>query len=766
MSKNTSPAISRRNFLVGTGLMAASVAGSTLAANTPALAAEDAEEATDVATEAVTETQPGEVYVSIAQQLNPQDYDYRQNSGDLSQVLSPWKMGNLEFSNRIVKSAAGSNYENGGWDAFVEYYRRMAAGGTEMIYVENFAHIFQPYTNIINANLDEFTDEQIKQLTDAIHAEGAKCGTQTDIMGSAFYSEVCARDESGHGQDAALFTTDEIEYMIECYAKAGKRYKECGFDAWELNCAGNNQTQWFFSASRNHRDDEYGAQSFENRVRFISRIIEAVRAEVGEDFPIQVLMDAINENDQNMGENAGFNTVEDNIEIAKQLEAVGVASLHLRLGPQYQHATQFLGDLYFDPRGCIGSTSFGTQFDFSRHFQGQLVANHDGCGLMLNLAKRFTEAVSIPVGTVTYMDPAHAPDMFNQAIADGMIDFMMINRPLTVDNNYVNKLKEGRIEDIRPCTRCCHCWNDMERGEAYSTAGFGGLNYQCRLDPIRDMVGQEEKGLPGWFDPPAGDGEKNVMVIGAGPGGMEAARIAAERGYTVTLYEKNGAVGGLLSAAEAIKGPHQNLMDYVAWSQRDLEQKGVQIVCGTEVDAAFIKEQAPDVAILAIGGTRPTLDLEGDEATPVLSFGEGLAPAGQNITIVGTNAQATDLALYLLEQGKNITFITTDKADQLCKGQSIWCKRFTVPMLYARGCKVWQEAELLSAGEGFATVLTEYGTEVTYPCDAVIEAMDMLPNNDMLAELEGIEAYAVGDCNDPYNIQWAIRSGNIVARSI
>ena len=229
----------------------------------------------------------------------------------------------------------------------------MAAGGTEMIWVENFAHIFLPYKNAINANIDEFTDEQVRQLTDAIHAEGAKCGTQTDIMGSAFYKEVSARG----GHDAQYFTLEEIDYMVDSYVAAAKKFKAWGFDAWELNCAGNNQTQWFFSKSRNHRDDEYGSQTFENRVRFISRVIDAVHEEVGEDFPIQVLMDAINESDQLIGENAEFNTVEDNIEIAKLLEKAGVASLHMRLGPQEQHATQFLGDLYFDTRGGIGSTA-------------------------------------------------------------------------------------------------------------------------------------------------------------------------------------------------------------------------------------------------------------------------------------------------------------------------------------------------------------------------------------------------------------------------
>lgn len=635
-----------------------------------------------------------------------------------------------------------------------------------MIWVENFSHIFLPYKNVINANIDEFTDEQVRELTDAIHAAGAKCGTQTDSMGSGFFSEITARGEGAY--DCTNFTLEDLDYVVDSYRAAARKFKDWGFDAWELNCAGNNFTQWFFSASRNHRDDEYGAQTFENRVRLIKRIIEAAREECGEDFPIQVLMDAINENDGSIGQNSEFNTLEDNLEIAKELEKAGVTSLHVRLGPQDQHATQFLGDLYFDTPGCIGSTSFGTQFDFSRHFQGKLVANHDGCGLMLNLSKAFKDVVSIPVGTVTYLDPAHAPDFTDKAIADGMVDFLMMNRPLTVDNNYVNKLTEGRLEEIRPCSRCCHCWNDSQReNPSPLSSHFGGMDYSCRFDPIRDMVGQPEKGGPDTFDPAPADGEKRVMVVGAGPAGMEAARIAAERGYDVTLYEKSGMLGGLLGFAEAIKGPHQNLGDYVRWSENDLALKGVDVVCGQEVTDDFIREQAPDVLIVAVGGAREGIDLAGDEATQVISIDEvASAPIGQNVTIVGSNCQATDVCMWLLAQGKHVDIVTPDGTEDIAKGQSIWCRKFSLPMMYARGTRVWTESELVNAAAGEVTVRKATGVDVTYPCDTVIVAKDMVPNRTLGAGLEGVDVRYVGDCNDPWNIKYAVRSGNYAAREI
>ena len=156
------------------------------------------------------------------------------------------------------------------------------------------------------------------------------------------------------------------------------------------------------------------------------------------------------------------------------------------------------------------------------------------------------------------MDPAHAPDLFEAALAEGKVDFLLMNRPLTVDPQYANKLKEGRIDEIAPCTRCLHCHFDYdEEGNTYE---------HCRVNACTQRAFRDD--MPEGFDLPPVGTVKNVMVVGGGPAGMEAARIAALRGHNVTLYEKSGAVGGLLDFASTVKGPHENLSDLRSYLAR------------------------------------------------------------------------------------------------------------------------------------------------------------------------------------------------------
>jgi hypothetical protein len=198
---------------------------------------------------------------------------------------------------------------------------------------------------------------------------------------------------------------------------------------------------------------------------------------------------------------------------------------------------------------------------------------------MLNVAAEYKKHIKIPVGAVTYMDPARAPDFFEKALQDGKVDYYLMNRPLTVDPEYVNKLRDGRVDEIAPCTRCLHCYQDFDQG--------GNLLECCRVNTTTCRANLKKdyyQGcIPEGYEPLPARGNKNVMVAGGGPSGMEAARIAAQRGYRVTLYEKNGCLGGLIPFASAIKGPHENLEDWRAWKAKMTFRLPASPLAGSDV---------------------------------------------------------------------------------------------------------------------------------------------------------------------------------------
>lgn len=732
--------LSRRQFLTGIGVAGVAAAGAGLAGCAPKQAAESGA-GTSAAAGKATESD-----LIAAAQLNPQDYDYRQSTTDFKTLFSPLKIGSIEIENRMVKSAAGSAcYLAGFTKELSEYYVNFAKGGVEMIWVEG---------EMLPKN--KITDEAAafgKSLVEECSGYGAHLGFQWAQSGVV-----------------AKMTVDEIAQAQSDAVALAQGLKQMGFEAIEINAAGFNLGAHFLSRFHNVRTDEYGAGSLESRGRFVVECIQKIKQACGEDFVVQVLIDCIEEND-NLTNDATLmtmdkdvtafhnkvNTIEEGIEFAKMFEAAGCDSMHLRLGPLGNHPCQFGSDLYFILNGIEGATGYGTQWDFSRHFQGQLIGNHSGAGMLLDVVARYKEAVSIPCGTVTYMDPAHAPDFFEQALADGKCDFYVMNRPLTVDSDYVTKLRDGRSDEIAPCTRCLHC--HIGSNEMNAAMGY------CRVNALTQRVMRE--GGPATYELPAADKAKKVMVIGGGPGGMEAARIAAARGHEVTLYEKKGSLGGLLDFASSVKGQHENLGDFKAYLERQLEVNGVNVVLSKEVDAALISSEAPDAVILAAGGLRDTLDVDGNDSVKVVDFEQFLtADIGENVVVYGSNAQAFDSALWLTVHGKRVTMVTPSSNEDLDKQQSQHAQRFMTTALYSLGLQVWPSASIKQVGDGQITVATEVGTEVTVACDTIVNAADMLPNTSLLDGVSVSETYTVGDCAEPFNIALAVRAGNDAGRTV
>ena len=751
MDKVVSTTLTRRSFVGTAGVAAAaSVAGIATVNEAPSPA--QAEEPSE---EQALKAQP--VGTSIYAQLNPQDYDYTSNSiEDFSKtmIFEPLTVGSATLNNRMVKSAVASGTSNDE-EKMLEFYGNIAKGGIGGIVIED-KYAKYPHLDEVNERQPAPEDSPLKAVVAKIHEYGVPTIYQMACMGYTWTNT----PESGTQFMASELSDEDIQTYIADNIAAAQTMQALGFDGVEINTGGNNLGTEFFSRNRNDRaeDDPYGPASIENRARIVTESIQGIKAACGEGFIVQVLMNGVEDNDEAIGQNTKVTTLEEVAAIAQLLEEAGCDSLHLRLGVFGNHEGQFINDGYFGAWGVNGTNSFGTFFDFSKHFGGHLDASHSGCGLMLNAAAYVKQFVSIPVGAVTYMDPAHAPDFFEKALEDGKIDFFLMNRPIAnCDPEYPNKLREGRIKEIRPCCRCLHCAMDFNN--------HMGTMEGCRTNACKGRAHGDE--MPEGYEVPAGDGEKNVMVIGGGPAGLEAARVCAERGYAVTLYEEDGILGGLLPFANAVKGPHENIQQFLDYLTNMLDIEGVTVETGVTADLATVQAANPDVVIVATGGKRPALYAEGTEKTPVISIDDFYgAELGENVTILGFNAQAMDTAWYLLAQGKNVAIVSDEPEDSLAKGQSYKMRVFTLPALYALGCRVWPNATLKTVGDGEVTITGDVGIDISFACDCVIDARDMEKNLDLFDEIEaaGYTAYAVGDCYDPWDIQSAVAYGNLAAR--
>lgn len=740
--------LSRRQFLTGVGAAGLVAAGAGLSVCPPVALADSS--SGSVAGSAAGSAGASELIATAY--LNPQDYNYRQSTTNFKTLFSPLKIGSLNLNHRMIKSAAGSaTYLVGLTDELLQYYVNFAKGGVELIWVEGIADLEPPSDG---SATPAATIEFGKKLVQECGKYGAKLGYQWAQFPLKAVGDMTVKDIVG-AEAHGVATAQLMQQM--------------GFVALEINAAGFNLGEQFLSRFHNVRTDEYGADSLENRARFVTKCIQKIKKACGNDFVVQILIDCIEEND-NLTNDATLmtldnavtaphnqvTTIEEGIGFAKLFEAAGCDSMHLRLGPLGNHPCQFGSDLYFILNGIEGATGYGTQWDFSRHWQGQLIGNHSGAGMLIDIVGRYKQALSIPCGAVTYMDPAHAPDYFEKALADGKVDFYMMNRPLTVDPEYVNKLKEGRIDEIAPCTRCLHCHigsNEMNRAMGY-----------CRVNALTQRVMTDKGPLTYELEPAAVP--KKVMVIGGGPAGMEAARIAVARGHKVTLYEKSSALGGKLTFARMVKGSHENLDDLKAYLIRQQELKGVTVVLNKEVDAALIASVAPDAVILAVGALPGEVGVSGGNV-PIIDFDHFMGNnTGENVVVFGSNAQAFDCALWLTVHKKKVTIVTPNPNEDLDKQQSQHAMRFMTTALYSLGVKAYPGSTIKKIGDGQITIATDAGFETVIAADSIINAADLLPNKSLLDGVSAKKTYAIGDCNKPYNIALAIRAGNDAGRAV
>lgn len=683
-------------------------------------------------------------------------------------LFSPINIGKVELKNRIVKTAAQTYLFDSGERRFgplaKAFYGAVAKGGVGLIVVETPAMewpLAEEGDRRLRVDNDKYLGD-IRDLAAEIHKGGCPAFMQFYHRGpwGGIYHTIAKRVAASPVTFPSLFdvheeeppeslTIAEIEELVERYAASAGRLADCGFDGVEIHAGADHLFDTFLSRFWNRRDDIYGPQNWENRTRFLLDTIKAVRKRVGPDFAIQVFLNGIEfgVGDQGL-------SLEENKTLAQICEKAGADSLHVRSHWVGMHQGSYLSDTLFYPEPHIPLSEFPKEMDWTHH----------GLRCNLPLAAAIKEVVTIPVMSVCGFDA----DSGEEALREGKADLIGINRRIFADPQYPKKVRERRFDDIQPCTHCGHCSSTYNEPR------------HCRINAC---FGTDSYDLA-----PTGT-KKRVLVIGGGPAGMQAARVAALRGHDVALWEKGRYLGGSVPLAALVKGVElEEIPDLLHFFRKQMEKLKVDVKLGKEFDASSIAGTGADVVILAAGGS-PVLpevpgvygknvvrskDLYGTLRFYLKIFGPKTLrdltkfwmPVGKSAVIVGGAIQGCQLGEFFTKRGRKVTIVDTE--GELGKGMYPERKTRLFYWFDKKGVERISGAQLVKITDKGVDLITKEGEHRTIEADSVVCALPFAPNAGLLDALRGKvpEVYAIGDCDNPGLIADATSVGWKVGNAI
>jgi 2,4-dienoyl-CoA reductase (NADPH2) len=692
-------------------------------------------------------------------------------------LLEPGRIGSLKIKNRMVKSGAAARYwgdgENQVSDRIKHYYESFARGGIGLVIVESPS--LTPAEGRMRGNYRLDDDKYIKgvsELTALIHRHDCPAFVQfnhainwkTMLWNMPLpksnppvgASPVCVKSEMDNNNEMPReMTIDEIQEMVDLFARTAVRAQKAGFDGLEINAASTHVIHSFLSPFWNRRHDAYGRDSLENRSRLLVEILQEVKKRLGHDYPVEIILNGAEFGNLIDVDNSECLTAADCRGIARILEAAGADAIEVRMQWLGRHDVSFLTDHLAYPELPIPKKSLPKEFDWSRR----------GAGANLRLAAAMKKAITIPVLTVSRLDP----ELGEKMIREGMTDFVCFTRRLIADPELPRKVAEGRLDDIAPCTSCTTC------------KVMGG-HRRCRINAT---IGTDQS----YVVAPA-EKKKKVVVVGGGPAGMEAARVAAMRGHEVTLFEKTRRLGGLLPLAAMVKGLEiESLPSIVRYLRGQMLKHGVAIRLGQKVDASIIEAMKPDVVIIATGGLPVMPDIPGINDRRVVNsaalhrqlkfflkfMGPRVLrwltrvwmPIGKRVAIIGGDIHGCELAEFLVKRGRRVTIVDTatmlgDGMINHLRAQLFWWFRKKGVTLISG------ISEYVGISAKGLRVLTADGYVRTIEADSIIPAVPMQPDTTLFESLQGKvpELYAIGDCHEPKLIVDAIGDGFHVGRAI
>ena len=702
--------------------------------------------------------------------------------GTFDNLLRPGRIGRMELRNRIVMAPMGSNFaESDGTcgERIQAYYEARAAGGAGLLIMGVCAVAYpagtaEPYQ--VGVSEERFVPG-LTALAERVHRHGAKVAMQlqhagktsvrdlaegrelwvpsmppalkTDMMQALTREELGAFISSSKGREKAgvkirVMDKADIAQMAEWFAAAAERARRAGFDGVEIHAAHSYIIAGFLSSYYNKRDDEYGGP-LENRARMLLEVIAAVRARVGADFPVWLRLDA-----EEIRTPGGI-TLEDAKAVARMAEAAGVDAVSV---------------------SAYANTSTGVAFT-----EAPLVQQKAG---FLPWTAEIKAALQIPVIAVGRLEP----EVADTAIGAGQCDFVAMARKLLADPDLPRKLVENRPEDIRPCIYCYACVSQIFINQRVKCAvnPLTGHEFETRLNPVAAPA--------------------HIVVVGGGPAGMEAARVAATRGHRVTLLERSGRLGGTLFFAGLAYAENGALLDHLV---RQVKKLPIQLMLNTAATPALIRELKADAVIVATGAERSAPAISGAEQDHVwsgdelrrlmtddraeeiakrkLSFGQralmkagSLAgvtdssdaiqnlsrlwmPLGKRVAIVGGGLVGLELAEFLVDRGRQVTVL--EEGPSLGRELSIVRRWRVLDGLRQHGAELLTQATINEIGRKAISYTTQEGEARSLAVDSVVLAIGARPDDRLAKELETVKVpvISIGDGAAIGYIEGALASG-------
>lgn len=650
-------------------------------------------------------------------------------------LLSPVKIGSVELRNKTVMAAMGMSQAENGFvnKAVLNHYSERAKGGVGAIVVE-VTCVDSPLGLNTKGMLVIDDDKYIPgmtELADVIHQGGAKAFLQISHTGRGARRAIIGDQPVGPSAVAMPYsymmglanetprelTIEEIKAIEEKYAQAALRAKKAGFDGIQLHSVGYYLGQQFLSSTANIRTDEYGG-SRENRMRFHLNIIRRIRELCGPDFAIIVKLSVIE-----LGTHAGISIL-DGMYYCKRFQEEGVDAIEVLAGKWSSEAgkREKPESAYAD---CMAVA----------------LCQVMKVGMMLMGKKK----------TIPYIGGGRAqnPKAAEKALANGTCDLIFIGHGLLAQPDLVKLIDEDREDEIRPCIGCGHCINNqLQHGKKAICSGNAVL---ARGDNDYSIKPAEVK--------------KNVVVIGAGVAGVEAARIAAMRGHNVDIYDEANEVGGQMNLA--CKPPYkQHLGLMKPYLERQLELHKINVHLGKKVTKQDILDMNPDAVVCATGVTPAVLNIEGAErALNAKDVLEG-KPTGKNVVVIGGGSIGCETAEYLGKQGKNVAIV--EMTDKLASNTGKTDQTILLGHLKGYGVKLLTECrvEKITADDVFYKSKDGYVTALK--ADTVVLAIGDKPNTVLYDSLkdEVKEIYNIGDSNGGGIIPNAVYDGYTVGNQL